>query len=373
VSELAVGLMSGTSLDGIDAALVRIVAADSVELVAFRTECFGARERTAILEAVAEGSAHRLALLNVDLGRLMADAARALLDQAGVASSDVSFVASHGQTVWHEPGAATLQLGDPAVIAERLRLPVISDFRTRDVAAGGQGAPLVAIADALLFADPAHPRALLNIGGMANVTWVPAMGSLDGVIAFDTGPGTAVVDAVFRLVAPGAGFDEDGQLAARGTMVEDVVGELLDDAYFAAPPPKTTGRELFGDRYAELLARRVKAVRQDAREEDILATAVDLTARSIALGFERWLPPAGKRDVVVSGGGVRNPVLMRRLRAALISWPLRAFEDEFFDGDAKEAVAFAYLGWRTREGLTGNVPTATGAEGPRVLGRITPA
>jgi anhydro-N-acetylmuramic acid kinase len=302
----------------------------------------------------------------------MADAAGALLRQAGVSSNEISFIASHGQTVWHDPGKATLQLGDPAVIAEMLRVPVISDFRTRDIAAGGQGAPLVAIADAELFGHPSHPRALLNIGGMANVTWVPRRGSLEGVIAFDTGPGVAIIDAITREGDPGVSFDRDGQRAARGVAVEEVVSDLLDHPYFAVAPPKSTGREVFGERYAHELAALVEARRGAVEVDDLVATAVSLTVHSIALGFERWLPPAGEREVVVSGGGARNPVLMRELEAALRGWKVYAFDSEFFAGDAKEAVAFAYLGWRTRQGLEGNVPSATGARGPRVLGRITP-
>ena len=364
--------MSGTSLDGVDAALVRISGPDAAELVAFRTETYDSDERGAILDVIERGSAGRIARLNVELGRWMADAASALLEQAGVPPEEISFVASHGQTVWHDPGKATLQLGDPAVIAERLQLPVISDFRTRDIAAGGQGAPLVAIADALLFGHPSHPRALLNIGGMANVTWVPRRGSVEGVIAFDTGPGVAVIDAVTRQGDPEAAFDRDGQRAARGVAVEEVVSELLRHPYFAEPPPKSTGRELFGERYAAQLVKLVEARHGRAGAEDAVATAVGLTVRSIALGFERWLPLNDERELVVSGGGAHNPVLIQELEATLRGWRLRLFDDEFFDGDAKEAVAFAYLGWRTREGLDGNVPAATGARGPRVLGRITP-
>jgi len=373
VSPLAVGLMSGTSLDGVDAALVEIAGPDSVSLRAFYTRPYTDEQRAAMREAIRAGTPRDLALLHVGLGHRLADAAAELLERAGVAATELGFIASHGQTVWHEPGRASLQLGDPATIAERTGVRVVSDFRSRDVAAGGQGAPLVPLADAVLFGHPEHGRALLNLGGMANVTWVPRRGDTDGVIAFDTGPGVAVLDAVTRLVDPAATFDEGGERAARGAADEGLVEELLADPYFAAPPPKSTGREVFGDAYAADLMSRMRQRRADAPGDACVATALQLTVRSVVAGIERWLPADGQRDLLVSGGGARNPTLVAGLQAALERWPVRLFEEEFFDGDAKEAVAFAYLGWRATQGLTSNVPSATGAKGPRVLGSITPA
>lgn len=374
MTRLAVGLMSGTSLDGVDAALVELGANDGVTLRAFRSEAYTAEERQRILDAIAAGKARDLALLNVWLGERWADAVERLLREAGTDHRELSFVASHGQTVWHEPGRATLQLGDPAVLAERLRVTAVSDFRSRDVAAGGQGAPLVPIADALLFGHQQHGRGLLNVGGMANVTWVPRRGGTDGVLAFDTGPGVAVLDTVARAVKPGVPFDEGGALAAQGRPVELVVRELLGHPYFAAPAPKSTGRETFGEEFARALRERVLAVEPAARPADLVATALALTVRSIADQLDRWLPGRreGSRDLLVSGGGARNPTLMRGLAAALPGWRVGLFADEFFDGDAKEAVAFAFLGKLALEGRSGNVPGATGARGPRVLGRITP-
>lgn len=372
MSTLAVGLMSGTSLDGVDAALVRIDQSPSVTLVGFHTAPYAAEDRQRILDAILGGTARDLALLNVWLGERFSAAVEGLLEQVRIHPRELSFIATHGQTIWHEPGRATLQLGDPAVLAERFSVTVVSDFRSRDVAAGGQGAPLVPIADALLFAHPAHPRALLNIGGMANVTWVPRRGSTTGVLAFDTGPGVAVLDAVVRKLVPGAAFDENGARGGRGEAVSEVVDELLADGYFAAPPPKSTGRERFGEPFANHLMERVRARRRSAGVDDVIATALDLTVRSIADQFRRWLPPGAGRDVLVAGGGARNAALLKRLGDALESWDLRLFGDEFFDGDAKEAVAFAFLGWLALEHRAGNVPEATGARGPRVLGRVTP-
>jgi anhydro-N-acetylmuramic acid kinase len=374
MTRLAVGLMSGTSLDGVDAALVELAGKDQVKLRAFHTEPYSAAERQRILNAIAGGTARELCLLNVWLGTLWAGTVERLLQETGTDARELSYLASHGQTLWHEPGRATLQLGDPAVLAERLRVTVVSDFRSRDVAAGGQGAPLVPIADALLFGHRHHGRGLLNVGGMANVTWVPRRGGTDGVMAFDTGPGVAVLDAVARAVEPGLPYDEGGALAAQGRPVDLVVRELLGHAYFAAPAPKSTGRETFGEEFARALRERALAVEPAARPADLVATALSLTVLSIADQLSRWVPGGrdGARDLLVSGGGARNPTLMRGLAAALPGWRVGLFADEFFDGDAKEAVAFAFLGQLALEGRPGNVPGATGARGPRVLGRITP-
>lgn len=372
MSELAVGLMSGTSLDGVDAALVEIGGAHDVSLRAFRTRPYAPGERGEILDAIATGGVRELAGLHRHLGAWFADAAESMLVEAGVGPSDLSFVASHGQTVWHDGGRASLQLGCPATIAERLGVRVVSDFRARDVAAGGQGAPLVPMADVMLFGGEGHPRTLLNIGGMANVTWVPSRGTADGVLAFDTGPGVAVIDAVVRALIPGTAFDEDGRHAAAGTPVAEVVDDLLADRFFRAPPPKSTGREAFGAAYAAGLVGAVRRRRPEASADDCVATAVLLTVRSIAGQVRLWLPAARDGDLLASGGGARNPVLMDALAGELDGLPLRRFDDVFFDGDAKEAVAFAYLGWRTVHGLAGNVPGATGASGSRVLGSVTP-
>jgi len=365
--------MSGTSLDGVDAALVRLTGdRPAAELVGFRSVPYEAAFRVRLLELIDHGRTRDAALLHVELGAQFAAAVAGLLEQAGVRASDVAFVASHGQTVWHEPGLATLQLGDPAVIAERIGVPVVSDFRARDVAAGGQGAPLVPIADALLFAAADRPRVLLNIGGMANVTWVPPGGAVEHVKAFDTGPGIAVVDAVVRLVRPGQSFDANGVLALAGREDGELVADLLGDPFFLAPPPKSTGRETFGDAFARGLVREIRARHPEAADQDCVATATALTVATIADQIRRWLPADGA-EIVASGGGVRNPAIVAGLTRVLAGRRLTRFDDLFFDGDAKEAVAFALLGWLTLRNRAGNVPGATGARGPRVLGRVTPA
>ena len=372
MTDLAIGLMSGTSLDGIDAALVRFRGErPEADLLAFHSTPYGASARDRITAAVVDGSMRECALLHVWLGHQFAAAAAQLLRAAGVAASDIGFVALHGHTVWHEPGVASLQLGDPAIVAERLGTQVVSDFRARDVAAGGQGAPLVPVADVLLFGDTAHDRVLLNVGGIANVTWVPRDGTMARVRAFDTGPGMGVVDAVVRHFDPSASYDVDGTRAARGTPVDAVVLACMTDAYFDQPLPKSTGRERFGDAYATSLVDAVRRAHPEATPEDCVATALDLTVRSIAEQTKRWLPAAP--EVVIAGGGARNPHLVRRLRESLSPTAVLLFADLFFDGDAKEAVAFALLGWLTLRGRPGDIPSATGAVGPRVLGRVTPA
>src|SRR5205809_3000485 len=243
--------MSGTSLDGVATALVRLSDDPlAAQRVALRQEPYGAAERGQIVDTIARGGAKDLALLHVALGERFAGAILQLLAGSGTAPSDVSFVASHGQTIWHEPGRATLQLGDPAAIAARVGVRVVSDFRSRDVADGGQGAPLVPLADVVLLGHPECGRLLLNIGGIANVIFVPRRGVTAGAIAFDTGPGVAVVDAVTRRIDPAASFDAGGERAPRGQPSRMVVEALLADSYFAAPPPKSTGRERFGPDYA---------------------------------------------------------------------------------------------------------------------------
>ena len=371
-STLAVGVMSGTSLDGVATALVRLTEQPlDAQLVAFRQDPYGASERGQIIDAIARGGAKDLALLHVALGERFAGAVLQLAAAASVTPRELAFVASHGQTIWHEPGRATLQLGDAAVIAERLGVRVVSDFRSRDVASGGQGAPLVPLADVLLFGHPTRGRLLLNIGGMANVTWAPRRGDLTGAVAFDTGPGVAVVDAVTRRIDPSARFDVGGERARRGKPCRTVLDAVLADPYFAARPPKSTGREQFGPEYAMRLLEDVR--RAGGSDNDAVATATALTVETIARGIERWTPARPDDELVISGGGARNPWLVELLAARVQPRTVVPFDRLFFDGEAKEALVFAFLGYLTILGRPGNLPAATGARGPRVLGHITPA
>jgi anhydro-N-acetylmuramic acid kinase len=367
-AHLAVGLMSGTSLDGVSAALVLLEPdPPKAGLVAFHQERYSAAERGAIIDTIARGGAKELALLDVALAERFASAALQLLAVARMSPRDLSFVASHGQTVWHEPGKATLQLGSPAVLAERLGVRVVSDFRSRDVAAGGQGAPLVPLADVLLFGHPARGRLLLNLGGMANVTWVPRRGETEGAMAFDTGPGVAVIDAVTRQIDPAAEYDRDGEHARHGRVSAKALAELVGDPYFAAAPPKSTGRERFGQAFAD------RVIELAGAGNDAVATATALTVESVARAIERWTPAAPDDELVISGGGARNPALVEQLGARVQPRPLRSFDELFFNGEAKEAVAFALLGLLALEGKPGNLPAVTGARGMRILGSVTPA
>ena len=364
--------MSGTSLDGISAAVVRFKNEGAFDLLAFRQLPFDANRRQRLAAALAGATPDEYCRLNFDLGHWLADAAIAVLADAGVARDEVAAIASHGQTVWHVPGHSTWQFGESAVIAERTGFDVISDFRVRDVAAGGQGAPLVPIADAMLFSHPAAWRALQNLGGIGNVTIVPPGGVAESVRAFDTGPGVVVIDAVTRSVVPDQRYDVGGRLARSGTPIEEAVGDALNHPYFASPPPKSTGRELFSPDWIGQFIQDCRRYRPDATNGDLVATAVLLTARSIADAFRRFIPEP-ITEMLVSGGGAENPALMDAIRAELPrTVEVKRFADVYFDGEAKEAVAFALLGWLFLNGRAGNVTTVTGARGPRILGKLTP-
>jgi anhydro-N-acetylmuramic acid kinase len=374
-----VGLMSGTSLDGISAAVVRIEPGGSGEehgpaveaqLLAFISKSYSPAQRERLRAALASGTAQEYCRLGFDLGHWLADAAIAAMAEAGLPRDSIRAIGSHGQTLWHEAPHSTWQLGEAAVIAERTGIDVVSDLRVRDVAAGGQGAPLVPIADAMLFAGHRW-RALQNIGGIGNVTVVPPNGVIDGVRAFDTGPGVAVIDAVTKMLMPELEYDRDGVYAGSGTPIVAVVAELLAHPYFATEPPKSTGRELFDAGYMSRLIARCHVLRPGCTDNDIIATATLLTARSIADAYRRFLPEP-VTEVLVSGGGAKNPTLVGMIADAVAPIRVRQFSEEFFDGEAKEAVAFAFLAHLHLSGEPANLPRATGAKGPRILGKLTP-
>ncbi|HEX6939950.1 MAG TPA: anhydro-N-acetylmuramic acid kinase [Longimicrobiales bacterium] len=375
-----IGLMSGTSLDGVDAALVEFgggVGDLRWSLEAFVTVPYDEERRDRIHRAIVDGSAAVLCRLHADLGEWFAEAALRVCAEAGVAPASVALIGSHGQTVWHappEPGCrgATLQLGDAATIAERTGIAVVSDFRARDMAAGGEGAPLVPWVDRLLFAVPGRSRVLQNIGGMANLTWIPPRGDPAPLLAFDTGPGNALIDAAVALATGGTQtYDRDGAWARRGTVRPELVAELLAHPFFDRPPPKSTGREVFGRPFVEALARRERPESEQAWA-DLVATLTALTAESIVGAIRRWVAPRRVDEVVLTGGGAHNPVLREMIATRLAPVPVRGGEVLGFDPDAKEAVAFAALAWAYARNIPGNVPEATGAAGPRILGSFTP-
>ncbi len=380
---LVVGLMTGTSADGVDAVLVRLKGeglAATYEVLAESETPLDDDLRSEVLAVAAAETLEpeRVMRLDSELAEAYADSVRAVAVQAGVKLADISAIGSHGQTVRHLPRSATsgraltLQLGSAATLAERTGVCVVSDFRRRDTAAGGEGAPLVPIADFWLFRSNSESRVLLNLGGMANVTWLKKGGSLADVLAFDTGPGNAVLDGLVRAGTRGlARHDESGGLAASGRAHEGLLEELLADPFFATPPPRSTGRERFGDHYADRLADLGEAMGLSL--EDTLATAVELTAVSIERAIRDYLSPHGKVDALyASGGGVRNVTLMMALRRRLDGIRVDRLDELGVSASIKEALAFAFLAHLTLCGEPGNVPAATGARHPVVLGSITP-
>lgn len=366
---VVVGLMSGTSADGVDAAVVRIADAPhgiQFELLAFVERAHAPDLRARVLEA-AQLCAGDLARLDFDLGDAFADAAQQAIAKANVS---VDLVGSHGQTIVHVPrGAgprgATMQLGQAAIIAERTGLPVVSDFRVRDMALGGEGAPLVPLIDHLVFGKPGERRVLLNLGGIANLTSVT--GNLDDLVAFDAGPANALMDALVRESTRGAeSHDRNGERAARGRVIPDLLAELLADPFLDRAPPRSADRDAYGSRRArELLAR-------GHGLDDLVATAAQYSVECVARALA-FLPKAAKPidRVIASGGGTRNPTLMRRLRERL-NVAVDRTDDHGMPSQAKEAIAFAILARQTVLGRPGNLRAATGASRDQILGTLTP-
>lgn len=375
-----IGLMSGTSLDGIDAALVSFAGPDAAalewSLEAFVATPYLPGQRARIHDAILEGGAAELCRLHADMGEWFARAALAVCRAGGIEPGDVDLIGSHGQTIWHEPRAAnrraaTLQLGCAATIAERTGIPVVSDFRTRDTAAGGEGAPLVPWVDRALFSTEQR-RVLQNIGGIANLTWLPPRGSAEPLLAFDTGPGNALIDAAVELATGGReSFDRDGLRARGGRVDETLLAELLSHPFFRREPPKSTGRETFGRPMVAGLARARGALDERAWA-DLVATLTELTAHSIAGAVRRWVLPRGVDELVITGGGALNPTLVARIEDALPDVAILPPTTLGIEPEAKEAVAFATLAWAFARGVPASVPEATGAAGARVLGSYTP-
>jgi len=381
------GIMSGTSADGIDVAIVRIQKGKPrLTLLAHEGVKFPAALRRAVLAAMnAEtASTAELARLNWRLGIAYADAVKNTLQKHPM---PLDLIGCHGQTLFHQPRATayagktfscTWQAGEAAVLAAELSVPVVSNFRPADMLAGGQGAPLVPLLDFVLFADAKRNRVLQNIGGIANLTAIPAGASSNEVMAFDNGPGNMVIDALTQQLY-GAAYDRNGAHAAQGAILQTVLEQALRNPYFQQNPPRTAGREQFGREYAtKFLA---SCLRKSKRPEDALATATALTAECIAASYKQFVRSKMKRDnanrrsvdYIVSGGGARNATLMAMLarRLAPLGCDLAASESFGLPVEAKEAAAFALLAWQTWHHLPGNVPSATGAARPAVLGQVT--
>jgi anhydro-N-acetylmuramic acid kinase len=368
---LVIGLLSGTSADGTDAALCAVEGVDDTTRCTVRgfvSTPFARPLRERIFR-LAEANAAELCDLDVLLGEAFAEAAVAVAAAAGVPLADVDLIGSHGQTAVHHPRSAgrvgaTLQIGEAAVIAERTGCPVVSDFRVRDVAAGGEGAPLVPLADHLLFRAPGRRRAMQNIGGIANVTLVSER--LADLVAFDNAPGNMPLDTVARAASDGVeAFDRDGIRAARGKIDDALLTELHRHPFLSQPPPKSTGREDFGREFVYPLLTRF-----GDRKDDLLATLTRFSAEAIARSYREALP-AMPDEVYISGGGALNPTLMRHLVELLAPIPVQSLAALGVDPEAKEAIASAVLANQTLFGAAGNIPAVTGAAGPRVLGKLS--
>jgi anhydro-N-acetylmuramic acid kinase len=357
------GIMSGTSLDGIDVAIVDIHGRQ-IETIAHATFPYSPTLRSALL---AVSTTRDISRLNFELGSRYAKAVSETCRRHRVPLKSIELIGCHGQTVYHEGSGArrnTLQIGEASVIAEQLGIPVVSDFRTRDIAAGGQGAPLVPLVDYLLFRSATKSRVALNIGGIANITALPKNAKPEQVIAFDTGPGNMVIDQLTALLTEGRQtFDRNGRIAAENYCNRPLLDKLLRHPYYSAPPPKTAGREQYGQEFIEsLLATRLPI-------PDLIATATVFTAATIAAGMQRFAP--GAQELIAAGGGVHNTQLMAQLAAFLPGCRITTSAEFHVDPDAKEAIAFAVLAHRTWKKQTGNLPSATGARHAVVLGKVT--
>ncbi len=376
---LVAGLMSGTSVDGIDVALVEIEGEgfdQRICPIALHAIPYPAGVRQGVLSiSNAEVSTARLSQLNFLLGELFGDAVVEACKLSSISLDRLDLVGSHGQTIYHQATrttlydrsvASTLQIGEPSLIAARTGAPVVADFRPADMAVGGQGAPLVPYVDYLLYRHPSKGRVALNIGGIANLTAIPAGKSSDSVFAFDTGPGNMVIDALVSQFSVGAvTFDRDGRMAASGRVQHRLLAELMQETYLKRSPPKSCGREQYGPQFvSELLDDGLPA-------EDLVATVTAFTVASIADAIDNLVAPRMQVDeLIVSGGGIKNPEILRRLREQLRRVQIRRSNELGIDSDAKEAIAFAALAYESWHRRPANLPSATGATQSVILGKL---
>ena len=382
-----VGMMSGTSVDGVDAALVEISGTDSepkVKLLAFENKPYPpqVREKIFSLFTPANATVDKVGYMNFLLGEIYAKSALSVIEKAGMKPEEIDVIGSHGQTIWHAPipespdgipVAYTVQIGEGSVIAERTGILTVSDFRVADMAAGGQGAPLVPFSEYLLYRREKETILLQNIGGIGNMTVMPAGAKPRDVFAFDTGPGNMIIDAVSSAVTGGEKtYDAGGETAAKGKVCNALLDILKEEPYYRQPLPKTTGREHFGVQYTEKILSWWKE--NPIPVEDLLATVTDLTAYSIADAYERYvLPKYRASEIIVGGGGSYNATLLRFMkeRFAPHGVSVRTQEDLGLSSDAKEAVAFALMADCCMRGKANTLPSVTGAEHPAVMGKIS--
>lgn len=374
-----VGLMSGTSVDGVDVAVIDY-GKSGLKVIAFATFLYLASLRKSIFKLFNPDTARieDICHLNFAIGEVFAEALINLCKKSKIPLSSIDLIGSHGQTIWHNPKGtkfgkkkirSTLQIGEPCVIAQRTGITTVADFRTADIAAGGQGAPLVPFVDHILFSDKRKNRVVQNIGGIANLTWLPAGGAVSDIIAFDTGPGNMMIDSLISILSGGKEhFDKGGRMAAAGTVNEILLHDLMKHTFFKKRPPKTTGREEFGMQFAIEFYNKVKIT---ARPVDMIATATAFTAKSIADAYKRFLPD-NVDEVILCGGGSRNKTLVKMLKKYAAPAKVIVMDDLGINADAKEAISFAILAAYTVKGIPNNAPSATGAKKAVVLGKIIP-
>lgn len=382
-NKLVIGLMSGTSGDGVDAVLCEITGhgiETRVKQLAFVSPAYTKEVRDRILKVAGGdfGGAKELCMMNVFLSELFADACLELCEKAGVKTSDIDLIGTHGQTVYHVPVAeeylgrqirATYQIGEASTLAEKIGAVTVSDFRVRDMAAGGLGAPLVPYTEYILYSDPNRNMGLQNIGGIGNITVIPKKAKLEELTAFDTGPGNMIMDnVIYRLTSGELRYDEGGKMAAKGTPDSVLLAELMKDPYLQITPPKTTGREYYGNDYVDKIMARAKDL--NISNEDLLSTVTMFTARTIAYSALNLCKVTPER-LVVGGGGSLNPTLMGYIADSLPGIEVMTNEDLGFDSSAKEAVAFALLANECIHGMCNNATAATGASHPVVMGKIS--
>lgn len=375
------GLMSGTSADGVDVAVIDL-SEKSFELIAFNTFAYPVKLRKAIFMLFQPQTARLddICHYNFVLGEIFAESVIKLCKIKNIALDSIDLIGSHGQTIFHNPEGnkyakrkvrSTLQIGEPSVIAQRTGITTIADFRPRDIAAGGQGAPLVPFADYFLFRNKYRKRAIQNIGGIANVTYLPANCTISDVSAFDTGPGNMIIDRLVNLISNGKSkYDCGGKIAARGNVNKAILKEMLKHPFLHKRPPKTTGREKFGFQYTDMLYNKMKKLA--ISNEDMVATATAFTSESIAQAYQRFLPSIPD-EIVLCGGGSNNITLIKFLQRGLGEVKIMTTDEFGINRNAKEAVSFAVLAYMTIKGRANNIPNSTGAGQPVILGKIIPA
>ncbi len=379
---IIIGLMSGTSADGIDTILIELRNSEQkFKVINFNVKQYPNDVRDYIFKTFEVGKARDVAILNFILGELFAEASLNIINSSGFKMNDVDFIGSHGQTIFHMPIPvnignmkirSTLQIGEPAVIAERTGLPVIADFRVRDIAAGGQGAPIVSYVDYILFRDKTKTRLIQNIGGIANVTVIPKNADINDVYGFDTGPGNMMIDAAVKFLTKGSlTYDRNGEMAFSGKVQEKLLKQLMKHPYISMPPPKTTGRETFGEHYTKKLVN--KWLKNGYTPEDIIATLTEFTVQSIMENYKRFIFPVHEvSEVILGGGGAYNKYITKRLKEELKNIKISLHEDYGIKSKLKEALAIAFLANETINGNPNNIPNVTGATKPVVMGKIVP-